>query len=57
MSEELEEGDSQDTFKDSVLSVTDTDPMEDTMASQHTASTEVSQPDRSAASVVSKRWH
>lgn len=50
--QDVEEGDSQETFKDSVLSGTDIDPMEDTMASQQTAATEISQVDRSTASLV-----
>ena len=53
MKESVEEGDSQDTLNDSLLSRNNSDPMEDTMVSEQTASTEVSQLDRSAASVVS----
>ena len=53
MKENIEEGDSQDSLNDSLLSRTNSDPMEDTMVSEQTASTEVSQLDRSAASVVS----
>ena len=53
MKENVEEGDSQDTFNDSLLSRINSDPMEETMVSEQTASTEVSQLDRSAASVVS----
>ena len=52
MMDNIQEGDSQDTLKDSILSLTDDDPMEDTMLSQQTASTELSQPERSAASIV-----
>ena len=55
MKETVEEGDSQETLNDSLLSRTNSDPMEDTMVSEQTASTEVSQLDRSAASVVSTR--
>lgn len=53
MKENIEEGDSQDTLNDSLLSRINSDPMEETMVSEQTASTEVSQLDRSAASVVS----
>ena len=55
MKETVEEGDSQETLNDSLLSRSNSDPMEDTMVSEQTASTEVSQLDRSAASVVSTR--
>ena len=50
--QDFEEDDSLDTCRDSVLSGTDLDPMEDTMASQQTAATEISQVDRSTASLV-----
>ena len=53
MKENVEQGDSQDTFNDSLLSRINSDPMEETMVSEQTASTEVSQLDRSAASAVS----
>ena len=53
MKDTFEEDDSQDTLNDSLLSRSNSDPMEDTMVSEQTASTEVSQLDRSAASVVS----
>ncbi|KAL8783127.1 MAG: hypothetical protein Q9195_009479 [Heterodermia aff. obscurata] len=49
--ENVEEGDSQDTLNDSLLSRTNSDPMEDTMVSEQTTSTEISQIDRSAANV------
>lgn len=52
MPEEAEEGDSQDSLKDSTISVTDFDPMDDTIASQQTAATETSQPGQSAVSMV-----
>lgn len=49
--EELEEGASQQSYKDSVSSVADFDP-DDTMESQQTAATEVTQPVQSRASLV-----
>lgn len=52
MPEEAEEGDSQDSLKDSTVSVTDFDTMDDTIASQQTAATETSQPDQSTISMV-----
>ena len=55
MKDNVDEGDSQDTLNDSLLSRSNSDAMEDTMVSEQTASTEVSQLDRSAASVVSTR--
>lgn len=53
MSHDLEEGDSQGTCKDSETSLVDYDPMDDTMASQQTVATEISNTDRSAVSMVS----
>lgn len=54
--EELGEGDSQNSCRDSaVSSVIDFDP-DDTMASQQTAATEVTQPLRSTISQVSKQF-
>lgn len=51
--EEMGEGDSQNSYKDSAMSsVTDFDP-DDTMMSQQTAATEVTQPSRSRISQVS----
>ena len=51
--EEMGEGDSQNSYKDSaVSSVIDFDP-DDTMVSQQTAATEVTQPLRSRISQVS----
>jgi len=52
MPQEAEEGDSQDSLKDSTISFTDFDPMDDTIASQQTAATETSQPSQSAVSMV-----
>lgn len=53
--EEMGEGDSQNSYKDSAMSsVVDFDP-DDTMVSQQTAATEVTQPLRSRISQVSQR--
>lgn len=53
--EEMGEGDSQNSYKNSaVSSVIDFDP-DDTMASQQTAATEVTQPLRSRISEVSQQ--
>lgn len=53
--EEMGEGDSQNSYKDSaVSSVIDFDP-DDTMVSQQTAATEVTQPLRSRISQVSQQ--
>ena len=53
--EEMGDGDSQNSYKDSaVSSVIDFDP-DDTMVSQQTAATEVTEPLRSRISQVSKR--
>ena len=55
--EETGEGDSQNSYKDSAQSsVIDFDP-DDTMVSQQTAATEVTQPLRLTISQVSKRCH
>ena len=52
--EEMGEGDSQNSYKDSAMSsVVDFDP-DDTMVSQQTAATEVTQPLRSRISQVSQ---
>ena len=53
--EEMGEGDSQNSYKDSAMSsVIDFDP-DDTMVSQQTAATEVTQPLRSRISQVSQQ--
>ena len=53
--EEMGDGDSQNSYKDSaVSSVLDFDP-DDTMVSQQTAATEVTEPIRSRISEVSQR--
>ena len=53
--EEMGDGDSQNSYKDSaVSSVIDFDP-DDTMVSQQTAATEVTEPLRSRISQVSQR--
>ena len=53
--EEMGEGDSQHSYKDSAMSsVVDFDP-DDTMVSQQTAATEVTQPLRSRISQVSQQ--
>ena len=55
--EEMGEGDSQNSYKDSAMSsVVDFDP-DDTMVSQQTAATEVTQPLRSRISQVSHYLH
>lgn len=55
--EEMGEGDSQNSYKDSaVSSVIDFDP-DDSMVSQQTAATEVTQPLRSRISQVSQQCH
>ena len=54
--EEMGEGDSQNSYKDSAMSsVIDFDP-DDTMVSQQTAATEVTQPLRSRISQVSQQY-
>lgn len=54
--EEMGEGDSQNSYKDSAMSsVIDFDP-DDTMISQQTAATEVTQPLRSRISQVSHQY-
>ena len=53
--EEMGEGDSQNSYKDSAMSsVVDFDP-DDTMVSQQTAATEMTQPLRSRISQVSQQ--
>ena len=55
--EEMAEGDSQNSYKDSAMSsVVDFDP-DDTMVSQQTAATELTQPLRSRISQVSHCLH
>ena len=57
LAEEMGEGDSQNSYKDSAMSsVVDFDP-DDTMVSQQTAATEVTQPLRSRISQVSHCLH
>lgn len=54
--DDMGEGDSQNSYKDSAMSsVIDFDP-DDTMVSQQTAATEVTQPLRSRISQVSQRY-
>jgi len=57
MPQEAEEGDSQESLKDSTTSLTDLDPLDDTIASQQTAATEISQPGQSAVSMVNITVH
>ena len=52
--EELGEGDSQHSYKDSMSSLIEFDP-DETLASQQTAATELTQPSPSRVSRVSKR--